>query len=179
MGIFKKDSGKIELDEKELNDVDEELMQKLVFVPDDLFFFKNYTLKDTAEFYANIYKTFDKERAFKLAETLKLPINKKVSSFSKGMKRQVFVSLAFAIRPKYMLLDEAFDGLDPLARVEFKNQIKDMVEKMGSTVIISSHSLKELEDLCDAFAILNNTKIQASGSIEEAIGVLHKYFSCY
>ena len=154
MGIFKKDSGKIELDEKELNDVDEELMQKLAFVPDDLFFFKNYTLKDTAEFYANIYKTFDKERAFKLAETLKLPINKKVSSFSKGMKRQTAIICALCTNAKYIFFDETFDGIDPVVRTFLKKEIAEQMSKDDTTIIMTSHNLRELEDICDNIGLL-------------------------
>ncbi len=154
MGVFKKDSGKIELDEKELNDVDEELMQKLVFVPDDLFFFKNYTLKDTAEFYVIIYKTFEKERAFKLAETLKLPINKKVSSFSKGMKRQTAIICALCTNAKYIFFDETFDGIDPVVRTFLKKEIAEQMSKDDTTIIMTSHNLRELEDICDNIGLL-------------------------
>ena len=86
MGIFQKDSGKIEIDDLELND-NEDLMQKLCFVPDDLFFFKGYSLKDTIKFYSKIYKNFDEKRAIEFAEKLKLPLDTKISNFSKGMQQ--------------------------------------------------------------------------------------------
>ena len=91
------------------------------------------------------------------------------------MRRQVFVSLALAIKPKYLFLDEAFDGLDPLARLQFKKAIISLVEDYGTTIIISSHSLRELEDICDNFGLLDNSKIVSSGSIDEALNKYHKY----
>jgi dipeptidyl-peptidase-4 len=74
---------------------------------------------------------------------------KPIRNFSKGMRRQLFIALALAVKPKYLLLDEAFDGLDPLARLSFKKAINEAVEENGTSVIISSHSLRELEDFCD------------------------------
>jgi ABC-2 type transport system ATP-binding protein len=91
------------------------------------------------------------------------------------MKRQVFVSLALAIKPKYLFLDEAFDGLDPLARIIFKKAIFKLIKESNTTVIISSHSLRELEDLCSAYGILDNKNIISSGLIGNNIKNLHKY----
>jgi ABC-2 type transport system ATP-binding protein len=152
----------------------ENVKKKMFFLPDDPFYTARTTPRDLLHM-MNPFYNINEVTYFETLDHFKIPIQKRMDKFSKGMKRQVFISLAFAIRPKYMLLDEAFDGLDPLARIKFKEEIKDMVEKTGSTVIISSHSLKELEDLCDAFAILNNTTIVASGSIKDATKELHKY----
>lgn len=172
-GIYSVEDGIVLVDGENAFD-NESVKKKIFFLSDDPF----YTARTTPASLLQLMNTFypiNEVTYFETLDKFKIPIHKRMDKFSKGMKRQVFVSLAFAIRPKYMLLDEAFDGLDPIARVEFKNQIKQMVAEMGTTVIISSHSLKELEDLCDAFAILNNNTIAASGSIEEAIGILHKY----
>ena len=97
-----------------------------------------------------------------------------MNNYSKGMKRQVFISLALAIKPKYLLLDEAFDGLDPIARLTVKREIIDLVTLNNTTVIISSHNLKELEDICDTFAILENNHIETSGSIADTKDTIHK-----
>ena len=153
MGIFKKDSGKIELDGKELID-DENMKQKLVFVPDDLFFFKGYTLKDTITFYSKIYKEFEKDRCIKLAETLKLPLDKKVAYFSKGMKRQSALICAICTNADYMFFDETFDGVDPVIRNYLKKVISDQMSKKETTIIMTSHNLRELEDICDNVGLL-------------------------
>ena len=153
MGIFKKDSGKIELDGMELVD-DATMKQKLVFVPDDLFFFKGYTLKDTITFYSNIYKGFEKERCIKLAETLKLPLDKKVAYFSKGMKRQSALICAICTNADYMFFDETFDGVDPVIRNYLKKVISDQMSKKETTIIMTSHNLRELEDICDNVGLL-------------------------
>ena len=153
MGIFNKDSGSVEIDDKELGD-NEELKQKLVFVPDDLYFFKNYTLKDMIIFYSNLYKNFDKEYAFKLAEKLKLPQNQKVSTFSKGMKRQTALICAISTNADYMFFDETFDGVDPVVRNFLKKIIAEQMNKKETTIIMTSHNLRELEDFCDNLGLL-------------------------
>ncbi|MBR6252341.1 MAG: ABC transporter ATP-binding protein [Clostridia bacterium] len=153
MGIFRKDSGKITIDDKELID-SEELKQKLCFVPDDLFFFKGYTIKDTINFYSKMYKNFESERAKKFAESLKLPIDKKISTFSKGMKRQVALICAICTNCDYMFFDETFDGIDPVIRNYLKKIIAEQMAKKETTIIMTSHNLRELEDICDNVGLL-------------------------
>ena len=96
-------------------------------------------------------------------------------NFSKGMRRQVFIALALAIKPQYLLLDEAFDGLDPLSRKIFKEAIISCVEENQTTVIISSHSLRELEDFCDSFILLDDNKIKLHGGISDHVGSFCKF----
>ena len=91
------------------------------------------------------------------------------------MKRQLFIALALAIAPKYLFLDEAFDGLDPLARLIFKRELNDLLEEKQMTVIISSHSLRELEDICDSYGLIDCGKITNTGSIEDRKLLYHKY----
>ena len=153
MGIFNKDSGMVEIDGKKLED-NEPLKQKLVFVPDDLYFFRNYTLKDMIIFYNNLYKAFDKEHAFKLAEKLKLPLNQRVNTFSKGMKRQTALICAISTNADYMFFDETFDGVDPVVRNFLKKVIAEQMQKKETTIIMTSHNLRELEDFCDNLGLL-------------------------
>ena len=153
MGVFTKDSGKIEIDGKELTD-DEEIMQKLVYVPDDLFFFKNYTIKDMAIFYSKLYKNFDMDFAMKMAEKLRLDTKQKIQTFSKGMKRQTALICALATNADYMFFDETFDGIDPVIRNYMKKVIADQMEKKETTIIMTSHNLRELEDICDNLGLL-------------------------
>ena len=153
MGIFKKDSGVIEIDGKELVDV-EEVKQKLVYVPDDLFFFKNYTIKDMAIFYSKLYPNFDMDFAMNFAEKLKLNTNQKIQTFSKGMKRQAALICAISTNADYMFFDETFDGIDPVIRNYMKKVIAEQMQKKETTIIMTSHNLRELEDICDNLGLL-------------------------
>ena len=151
--VFKPDSGNIEIDGKTILD-NQELKQKLVFVPDDLYFFPNYTLKDMANFYNSMYKNFDMEYLKKLAEILKLDINTKVQNFSKGMKRQCALICAISTNADYMFFDETFDGVDPVIRGLLKKIIAKQMEKKETTIVMTSHNLRELEDICDNLALI-------------------------
>ena len=151
--VYKRDSGKVEIDGVEVED-NEELKQKLVFIPDDLYFFQGYTLKDMAKFYQSLYKNFDMKYLEELAKLLKLDINSKIQSFSKGMKRQCALICAIATNADYMFFDETFDGLDPVIRNLMKKIIVKQMEKKETTIIMTSHNLRELEDICDNLGLL-------------------------
>jgi len=152
-GIFTPDSGTILIDGEEVFE-NEEIKQDLVFVPDDLFFYSNYTILDTAKYYEEMYKKFDMEYLKKLASTLKLDINRKINTFSKGMKRQCALICALATKCKYMFFDETFDGLDPVIRNTMKKIIAKQMEEENTTIVMTSHNLRELEDICDNLGLL-------------------------
>lgn len=113
MGIYEPDKGNILVDDELVYD-NEVMKQKMVFIPDDLFFYPGYTLLDTAKYYASMYKNFDMTYLKELASLLNLDLNKKISTFSKGMKRQCALICAIATNADYMFFDETFDGLDPV-----------------------------------------------------------------
>jgi len=100
---------------------------------------------------------------------------KTIRNFSKGMRRQLYVALALSVRPRYLLLDEAFDGLDPLARLSFKKAINNAVEQDGTGVIISSHSLREIEDFCDRYALIDKMTVTSSGDLYERLNRFCKF----
>ena len=152
-GVYNKDAGSIEVDGEKLKDV-EEIKQKFVYVSDDLFFFKNYTIKDTLKFYKKLYKNFDTEYAMKLVKTLNLNELQRIETFSKGMKRQTALICALATNAEYMFFDETFDGIDPVVRSFIKKAISEKMEEKGCTIIVSSHNLRELEDICDNLGLL-------------------------
>ena len=152
-GIFIPDKGTILIDEKEVFE-NEELKQELVFIPDDLFFYPSYTLLDTAKYYQAMYKKFDMDYLCNLAKTLKLDLNKKISTFSKGMKRQCALICALSTKCKYMFFDETFDGLDPVIRNTMKKIIAKQMDEYGTTIVMTSHNLRELEDICDNLGLL-------------------------
>ena len=172
-GIYEPNSGSILVD-KEVAYENERVKKDFFFLPDEPYYNVNTTPKSLIEIYKSFYNV-DEEKYFEYIDYFKLPLKKKMNNFSKGMKRQVFVSLALAIKPKYLLLDEAFDGLDPLARLACKRAIIELVEEKETTVIISSHSLRELEDICDSYGLLDNKAIASSGDIVDAIESIHKY----
>ena len=145
--------------------------RELFFLPDEPYFAGGTTVGGLRELYKTFYN-FDDEVFKRYADVFKLERNVPIRNFSKGMKRQAFVALALACKPRYLLLDEAFDGLDPLARLEFK---RGLIELEDSTVIISSHSLRELEDICNGFALLDGGSIADAGDITDALGKVHKF----
>lgn len=172
-GIYKADKGFIFVDGEGIYE-NEKMKSNFFFLPDEPFYGINTTPLSLIDLYQAFYN-FDKKEYIEYLEGFKIPLKKQINNFSKGMKRQVFISLALAIKPKYLLLDEAFDGLDPLARLAFKRAIIDLVEDNETTIIISSHSLRELEDICDSYGLLDNMEISSSGSIQDKLDSYHKY----
>ena len=171
-GIYKCDNGSITIDDNLV--FENELVKSDIFyVSDDPYYPMNSTISDLKTFYKSFYK-FDEEIYTKYLELFKLKENVIIHTFSKGMKRQVFILMALAISPKLLILDEAFDGLDPFVRLTFKKSLIELIENKDITVIISSHNLRELEDICDGFAILENHQICTSGDIMESKDNVHK-----
>lgn len=151
--VFIPDKGSIKVDGEEVFE-NEKIKQKMVFVSDDLFFYPSYTLLDTAKYYQALYKDFDMEYLKQLASIFKLSLNKKISTFSKGMKRQCALICAICTNAKYMFFDETFDGLDPIVRNTMKKIIAKVMEDKKTTIIMTSHNLRELEDICDNLGLL-------------------------
>lgn len=152
-GIYKQEEGTITMNGEELFN-NATLKQKIVFVPDDLFFYPGYTLKDMFQFYQALYPKFDEEYAVSLAKMFKLDQNRKISTFSKGMKRQCALIASLATNAEYMFFDETFDGLDPVVRNTMKKLIAKKMSEQNTTIIMTSHNLRELEDICDHLGLL-------------------------
>ncbi|MBP3376351.1 MAG: ABC transporter ATP-binding protein [Clostridia bacterium] len=172
-GVYKADEGEIKIDGESVKE--ESARGKLFFLPDDPYFTAHTTGNSLFEMYKVFYPGMEKAVFGRYMELFKLDAKKPIRNFSKGMRRQLFVALALAVKPKYLLLDEAFDGLDPLARLSFKNAINESVEENGMSVIISSHSLRELEDFCDSYALINKTTVSSSGDIAERVNQYCKF----
>lgn len=171
-GVMQADDGKILIDGESVYE-NEKVKKNIFFLPDDPYYTVNLTGRQQATFYKTFYN-FDDEIFERYAKKFSLNPDKPLRNFSKGMKRQIFISLALACNPKYLFLDETFDGLDPLARLEFKRGLIDLQEK-GSSIVISSHSLRELEDICDSFALIDNGEVKAYGNIDNELSKLSKY----
>ncbi len=172
-GVYLPDKGTITYDGK--NPSDPKTRKDIFFLPDDPYYTASMTPDTLFNFYKTFYPTMDKEIYVQLLVTYKIDKGERVRNFSKGMRRQIFIALALAVKPKYLLLDEAFDGLDPLSRKIFKDAIISLVEEGHTTVLISSHSLRELEDFCDKFILIDSNVIKNQGDIAEHVGRLCKF----
>ncbi len=172
-GVYRADEGKILIDGVSVQE--ESARQKLFFLPDDPYFTVHTNGKALFEMYKTFYPAMSRDVFLEHMKSFKLDEKKPIRNFSKGMRRQLFIALALAVKPKYLLLDEAFDGLDPLARLEFKKAINEAVENDGIGVIISSHSLRELEDFCDSYALIDKMTVSSSGDIAEKVGSFCKF----
>jgi len=153
-GVYRPDKGTILIDDQPVYE-NPEVKAKMTYVPDELYFLQGANMNRMADFYKAIYEKFDDDRFHFLTNAFELDPKKSLGTFSKGMKRQAAIILALSCRPEYMFFDETFDGLDPVMRNLVKSLIcKDVVESKV-TCIITSHSLRELEDICDQLALLH------------------------
>ena len=170
-GVILPDCGSVEIDGFKVYE-NENVKRRLFFLPDDPYYDSNLTGEKLKTLYSTFYE-FDDGVYLSYTGKFALNLKKPIRNFSKGMKRQLFISAALACKIDYLFLDEAFDGLDPLARLEFKRGLIDLKEK-GCTVIIASHSLRELEDICDSFILIDNTNVKVSGNLETALSNIFK-----
>ncbi len=172
-GVFAVEQGMVLIDGIPVDR--EDARKSLFFLPDDPYF----TLDTTGEKLYSMYKVFypaiDRAVFDRFMQEFSLNPKKPIRNFSKGMRRQLYISLAMAVKPKYLLLDEAFDGLDPLSRLAFKKALNEFVEEYGTSVLISSHSLRELEDFCDSYVLIDNKTVSSSGDIAEKVNRFCKF----
>lgn len=153
-GVYKPDGGVALVDGKNIYE-NPDAKARIAYVPDELYFISGANLKRMGKMYASLYNTFDWDTFNSLAKDLDLPTNRGINTFSKGMRRQAITILALATMPEYIFFDETFDGLDPIVRNYMKRLICQNVVDRGATAIITSHSLRELEDTCDQLALLH------------------------
>jgi ABC-2 type transport system ATP-binding protein len=172
-GVIKADNGQVTVDGEFV--YDEPLVKKrILFLADEPFFLHQSTLKEMKEFYKIFYPSFDESMYVKLLNNFPIPENEKINTFSKGMKRQTGLILALSVNPDVLLLDESFDGLDPVMRLTLKRFISREILNRNMTVVISSHNLRELEDICDQIALIDNKKVVMSGEVDSIKGDFHK-----
>lgn len=153
-GIYKPDEGVAYFDDEPVYE-NPSVKEQISFVADELYFLTGANMKKMALMYKRLYDNFDMDRFNELTRIFGLDPDKNIANFSKGMRRQASIILTLSTRAKYMFFDETFDGLDPVMRNLVKKLICDDVAEKGSTVIITSHSLRELEDICDHLALLH------------------------
>lgn len=178
-GIYKPDKGEIHIDGEPVWD-NPNAKGKFAYIPDDLFYFQQANIMEMMRFYKGIYSTFDEELFYKIREAFagidrKMPIRR----MSKGMQKQVAFWLAISSRPELMILDEPVDGLDPVMRRQIWSLIMSDVAEYGTTVMVSSHNLRELEDVCDHVGIMHHGQIMLERSLSELQGSVCKIQVAY
>ena len=153
-GVYKPAEGRIAFDGKPVYE-NPEVKKDILYIPDDLYFLPQSNMNKMAKFYKAIYPSFSFERFRNLTETFRLNPAANLNTFSKGMRRQAATILGLSVLPRYLFFDETFDGLDPVMRNLVKTVIYNDVMERKTTTIITSHSLRELEDTCDQLAMLH------------------------
>lgn len=172
-GIYSAESGSVTIDGENVFD-NVKVKERVFFINDETIQFGGFTLKDLKEYYKGFYPNFSDELFEELRETVKLPLDKKTDRFSKGMKRQAIVITGLACQTDYLLLDEAFDGLDPTMRIIVKRMLVDAMLDRQLTTVISSHNLKEINEVCDSVALLHQGKMLFNRDLDSVKGSIHK-----
>ena len=188
-GVYRPDEGEITMEGLPIYE-NPQVKQAIGYIPDEIFYFSSATLKDMAKFYRGLYPRFDMALFQRLSEVFQLPMGSPIRRFSKGMQKQAAFQLTLSIRPDVLVLDEPVDGLDPVMRRQVMSLILAEVAERNTTVLISSHNLRELEDVCDHVGIMNHgkmllersladmqgntVKLQMVGDVPEGLEILHQ-----
>ena len=188
-GIFRQDSGTVQLGGEDVWE-NAALKARIAAIPDDWYYFSTATIRDMMRFYKGFYPQFSTERYEKLKEVFNLDEKRPIRRFSKGMQKQAAFWLALSAMPDYLILDEPVDGLDPVMRRQVWSLMMGDVAERGTTVLVSSHNLRELEDVCDHVGIMDKgamllersladmqgstVKVQLVGDVPEGLNVLHE-----
>ena len=164
-GVYRPEAGAITIDGEPVYE-NPAVKKRIAYVPDELFFLPASNIRRMASLYEAAYPSFDRKRFESLTEIFRLSASKSLNTFSKGMRRQAATILAISCRPDYIFFDETFDGLDPVMRNLVKSMICQDVLERGATAIITSHSLRELEDTCDQLALLHKGGLVMESDIQ-------------
>lgn len=172
-GVYEPEQGSILFNGSDTYE-DEKVRKEIAFVSDEQYYPVGSTIQSVKVLYESMYD-FDTNIYQKLLKLFELKENMSILNLSKGNKRRVSLLFALSIKPKLLLLDEAYDGLEPLMRLKFKQLLTDLIEDEQITVIISSHNLRELEDICDSFGILEDGKMLSYGDLSTSKEEVNKY----
>ena len=172
-GVYQPDEGCVVMDGQQVFE-NPTVKERICCIPDDIFYFPSATLEEMRKFYKGIYPQFDDELYEKLQEVFQLPRKGQLRRFSKGMQKQAAFHLSLCTKPELLVLDEPVDGLDPVMRRQVWSLILSDVAQRGTTVLISSHNLRELEDICDHVGIMDNGRMLLERSLADMQGMTHK-----
>ena len=172
-GIYRPDSGDVTLEGMPVFE-NPAAKGRIGYIPDDVFYYPGATLEEMRKFYKGIYPKFDDDLFARLHEIFQLPSNTPIRRYSKGMQKQAAFHLTMCIHPEVLILDEPVDGLDPVMRRQVMSVILADVAEHGTTVLISSHNLRELEDVCDHVGIMDKGRMLLERSLADMQGNTHK-----
>ncbi len=173
VGVYRQDSGSVTFDGQTVYE-NPNVKTRIGSIPDDIFFFPSATLEDMHSYYRGLYPQFDDNLFYRLYEVFQLPKKSPIRRFSKGMQKQAAFHLSICTRPDMLILDEPVDGLDPVMRRQVWSLLLSDVAQRETTVLISSHNLRELEDICDHVGIMDHGKMLLEKSLADMQGATHK-----
>ena len=173
VGVYRPDSGSVTMNGEFVYE-NPDLKARIGYIPDEIFYFPAATLEEMRRFYKGIYPDFDDNLFERLYEIFNLPRKTPIRRFSKGMQKQAAFHLTICCRPDVLILDEPVDGLDPVMRRQVMSLILADVAERGTTVLISSHNLRELEDVCDHVGIMDHGRMLLEKSLADMQGTTHK-----
>ncbi len=168
-GVYTPDSGELTMEGEAIYE-DTAVKERIGYIPDEIFYFPSATLEDMRKYYKGLYPKFDDALFDRLYDIFNLPSKSPIRRFSKGMQKQAAFHLAISCRPEVLILDEPVDGLDPVMRRQVWSLILSDVAEHGTTVLISSHNLRELEDICDHVGIMDHGKMLLEKSLADMQG---------
>ncbi len=172
-GIYKENEGVVEINSFPVFE-NTDIKARIVFIPDTPFYFNNYSIENLAVYYQRIYPKWNYNRYLLLKDVFNIDPKRRIKTLSRGMQRQVAFWMGFSIMPEVMILDEPMDGLDPVMRQKVKRLIVQDVAERDMTVIISSHNLRELEDICDHIGILHQGRLLIQQDLDDLKADVHK-----
>ncbi len=172
-GIYKPDGGEVTFDGLPIYE-NPEVKKSVVYLSDDQYFINNARASDMAKLYKSAYASFSEEKYYEYLKFFGLDENRRISTFSKGMQKQVSILLGLACRSDYLFCDETLDGLDPVMRNAVRRIIADEVAERGMCVVFASHNLKELEDICDHVALLHKGELLFEAGLDDIKLGIHK-----
>ncbi len=165
-GVLEADKGEVIVDGNQVFD-NPKAKENIFLIPDDPYYFPNSTVSEMMEYYNSIYRKFDKNKFTYLLENFDLQGNRRISTFSKGMRKQLAILLGICSNTKYLLCDETFDGLDPVMRQAAKMLFAKEMDERGLTPILTSHNLRELEDICDHVGLVHKGGVLLSRELSD------------
>ena len=165
-GVYRPDEGELLLEGKPIYE-NPDVKRRMAVIPDDWYYFPQASIAEMAKLYAGMYPTFSWERYEKMKEVFPLDDKQMIRRMSKGMQKQAAFWLTMCCMPEYLILDEPVDGLDPVMRRQVWSLLLSDVADRGTTVLVSSHNLRELEDVCDHVGILNHGKVLLERSLSD------------
>lgn len=173
-GVYRPDGGEVLIDGENVYE-NKKIKEKIAYIPDELFYFMQADTMEMKRFYQGIYPAFDEKLFYRMQEFFpNIDVKRSIRRLSKGMQKQVAFWLAICAKPEFMILDEPVDGLDPVMRRQIWSIIMSEVAENQMTVLVSSHNLRELEDVCDHVGIMHQGKIMIERSLSDLQGNVSK-----